>query len=222
MAEGDPEAQQALFDSIVDAGRKGGPSSAKAVMDLGGFDLPSFLNGFEPDWRLLWRNPLVWWRHKRWHESSVGAAPSSLKDWELMKLAEENIARVEFGRLRLDIQERIRLRNIRQGHGQNWWKFRELLASFAIKSRDGRIQLRAPSRFTTRIFGGVWRVWTAICIYLLAQTTIRLFNAGCLTCDVVGIYMLIPLMITIWSFLYIFGDGWWKSWSGLRRMSIAC
>lgn len=221
MAESDQENLQALFDSIVGAGRKGGPSSAQAVMDLGGFDLPAYLIGFKADWRLLWRNPMVWWRHRRWQKFSVSAGRSSLEDWELLKSAEVNIARVEFGRLRLDPQERIRLRNIRQGHGQSWWHFRELLASFAISSRDGRIQLRAPSRCTTRVVGGVWRVWSALCFYLLVQATIRLYMAGCLTCDVAGIYMLIPEMVTIWAFLYIFGDGWWKSWNELRGMSIA-
>jgi hypothetical protein len=122
-ADSDQKEMQALADRLVEAGRRGGPAGVHEFIDHGGFDLPAFLRDFETGWRLLMRYPLVWFRHKRWVDSCRCAGASSMADWEALKAAEQNIAIAEFGQRRLDSQERMRLRLIRQGYKQGGGNF---------------------------------------------------------------------------------------------------
>ncbi len=219
-ADSDQKEIQALVDRLVEAGRRGGPAGAREFIDHEGFDLAAFLRDFECGWRLLLRYPMVWLRHKRWVDSCRCAGASSMTDWEALKAAEKNIAVAEFGQRRLNGQERMRLRNIRQGHKQSWWEFRDLLTSLAVKCSEGRIELRAPPKRTTQVLGGIRRFWIATCLYLLADATMRLINTGCLTCDVAGIYVLVPTMVATWWFIHVCSDGWQSSWSKLSNMSV--
>jgi hypothetical protein len=219
-ADSDQKEMQALADRLVEAGRRGGPAGVHEFIDHGGFDLPAFLRDFETGWRLLMRYPLVWFRHKRWVDSCRCAGASSMADWEALKAAEQNIAIAEFGQRRLDSQERMRLRLIRQGYKQGWWQFRDLLNSLAVTSPDGRIELRAPPKITIQVLSGIRRLWVVTCLYLLASATMRFISTGCLTCDVFGIYVLLPGMIGIWWFIHVCSDGWRNAWSKLNDMAI--
>lgn len=218
--DSDQKEAQALIDRLVEAGRRGGPAGVHEYIDQGGFDLPAFLRDFEAGWRLLMRYPLVWFRHKRWVDSCRCAGASSMADWEALKAAEQNIAIAEFGQRRLDSQERMRLRLIRQGYKQGWWQFRDLLNSLAVTSPDGRIELRAPPTIAIQVLSGIRRLWVVTCLYLLASATMRFIRTGCLTCDVFGIYVLLPGMIGIWWFIYVCSDRWRNAWSKLNDMAI--
>lgn len=219
-ADSDQKEIQALIDRLMEAGRRGGSDGVHEFIDHGGFDLPAFLRDFECGWRLLLRYPLVWLRHKRWAASCRGESVSSMTDWEALKAAEQNIAIAEFGQRRLDSQERLRLRTIRQGHKQSWWQFNDLLNSLAVTSSEGRIKLRAPPKRVTQILSGIRRLWIVTCIYSLADATMRLINTGCLTCDVAGVFVLVPLMVGVWWFIHFCTIGWRRSWSKLNNMSI--
>lgn len=219
-ADSDPKEMQALIDRLMETGRRGGPASVREFIDHGGFDVPAFLRDFDSGWRLLLRNPLVWFRHKRWLGSCTGVGANSMATWEALKAAEKNIAIAEFGQRRLDSQERMRLRLIRQGHKQGWRQFRDLLNSLAVTSPDGRIELRAPPKRVTQVLGGIRRLWVVTCLYLLVGATIRFINTGCLSCDVFGIYVLVPLMVGIWWFIHFCSDGWLSSWSKLNKMCV--
>ncbi len=219
-ADSDEMDMQVLIDHLVDVGRRGGSAGVQEFINHGGFDLAAFLRDFECGWRLLLRYPLVWLRHKRWIASCRGARVSSMADWEVLNAAEKNIAIAEFGQRRLDRQERMRLRNIRQGHKQSWWEFCALLNSLAVISPNGRIELRAPPKRTTQVLGGIRRLWTATCFYLLIDATSRFISRGCLTCDVAGIYMLVPIMFVAWWFFHLCSDGWWKAWNKLNKMAV--
>jgi hypothetical protein len=218
--DSDRKEMQALADRLVEAGRRGGPAGVHDFIDHGGFDLPAFLRDFETGWRLLLRYPLVWFRHKRWVESCKCAGASSMADWAALKAAEQNIAIAEFGQRRLDSPERMRLRLIRQGHKQGWWQFRDLLNSLAVTSPDGRIELRAPPKIAIQVLSGIRLLWVVTCLYLLASATMRFISTGCLTCDVFGIYVLLPGMIGIWWFIHVCSDGWRNAWSKLNDMAI--
>ena len=219
-ADSDQEDLQALVDRLMQAGRRGGPAGVHEFIDHGGFDLPAFLLHFEAGWRLLMRYPLVWFRHRRWKDSRRLAGASSMADWEALNAAEKNIAVAEFGQRRLDFHERMRLRNIRQGHKLSFWQFRDLLASLAVTCSDGRIGLRAPPKCAAQVLGGIQSLWTVTCLCLLAGATMRFISTGCLTCDVFGIYVLLPAMIGIWWFIHVCSDGWRNSWSKLNDMAI--
>ena len=219
-ADSDLQEMQALASRLVEAGRRGGPAGVRKFIDLGGFDLPAFLRDFETDWRLLLRYPVVWLRHRRWVASCRDAGASSMADWEALTAAEKNIAVAEFGQRRLDFHERMRLRNIRQGHKLSFWKFRDLLSSLAVASFDGRIGLQAPPKWATQVLGVIRRLWIVTCFYLLATATMRFISTGCLTCDVFGIYVLLPGMMGIWWFIYVCSDGWRNAFVKLNDMAI--
>lgn len=219
-ADSGQEDLKALVDRLMQAGRRGGPAGVREFIDHGGFDLPAFLRDFETGWRLLLRYPVVWLRHRRWVVSCRGADASSMADWEALNAAEKNIAVAEFGQRRLDSHERMRLRNIRLGHKKSWWQFRDLLNSLAVTSSEGRIALRAPPKRATQVLGGIRRLWIVTCLYLLAGATMRYISTGCLTCDVFGIYVLLPGMIGIWWFIHVCSDGWRNAWSKLNDMAI--
>lgn len=220
MADSDQQEMQALAGRLVEAGRRGGPAGVHEFIDHGEFDLPAFLREFETCWRLLMRYPLVWFRHKRWVDACRLAGASSVEDWEALKAAEQNIAIFEFGQRRIAFHERMRLRNIRQGHKLSCWQFRDLLSSLAVTCSDGRIGLRAPPKWAAQVLGGIRRLWTVTCLYLLASATMRFISTGCLTCDVFGIYVLFPAMIGIWWFIHVCSDGWRNAFSKLNDMAI--
>ncbi len=219
-ADSDQEDLQVLVDRLMQAGRRGGPAGVREFIDHGGFDLPAFLRDFETGWRLLLRYPVVWLRHKRWVDSCRLAGTSSVEDWEALKAAEQNIAIFEFGQRRIAFHERMRLRNIRHGHKLSCWQFRDLLSSLAVTCSDGRIGLQPPPKRATQVLGGVLHIWTATCIYLLASATMRFIGTGCLTCDVFGIYVLLPAMIGIWWFIHVCSDEWRNAFSKLNDMAI--
>ena len=219
-ADSDQEDMQALLNRFVDAGRRGGSAGARDFIDHENFDLPAFLRHFESGWRLLLRYPVVWLRHKRWVDTCRRSTASSMTGWAALRAAEQNIAIAEFGQRRLNFQERMRLRIIRQRYKQSWWQFRDLLTSLAVASSEGRIVLRAPPKMATQALGGIRRLWTVACLYLLAGATMRFINTGCLTCDVFGIYVLLPEMIGIWWFIYVCSDGWRNAWSKLNNMAV--
>lgn len=219
-ADSDQEDLQVLVDRLMQAGRRGGPAGVHEFIDHGGFDLPAFLLHFEAGWRLLMRYPLVWFRHRRWKGSRRLAGASSMEDWEAMKAAEQNIAIFEFGQRRLDFHERMRLRNIRQGHKLSCWQFRNLLISLAVTCSDGQIGLRAPPKWAAQVLGGIRRLWIATCLYLLASATLRFISMGCLTCDILGIYVLVPAMVVIWWLIHICSNGWRDAWRTLNYMAV--
>jgi hypothetical protein len=225
MTKSTPESDRAdinaLIDLLLDAGRRGGSARVHELIDYGGFDLSSFLRNVNAGWLLLLHHPAVWLRHKRWIASCQTTSVNSAAAWEALKAAEQNIAVAEFGQHRFDFDERIRLRNIRQGHNISFWRFRYLLISLAVKCNDGQIVLRAPSRFASLILNALRRFWALICFLLLARATLTYTSTWCLSCDVLVPFLLLPVMLFVWWITYTSSNGWRIAWNKLNDMAIA-
>lgn len=218
---GDPEQAdaQALIDRLMDAARQGGPDRVREVIDGGGFDLPAFLRNVEAGWLLLFRHPVVWMRHRRWVRSLQFVGRTPLDTWEALRVAEKNIAVAEFGQRQLDFDERMRLRAIRQSQKLDFWQFRHLLISSAVKCRNGRITLRAPEKRILQVLKGVQKIWILACLYLVVSATLRSLAGACLTCDALAIYVSVPGMVFIWWLIDVFTDQWVNAWRTLKGMA---
>ena len=219
-ADSDLQEMQALVDRLMQAGRRGGSAGVHEFIDHGGFDLPAFLLDFEAGGRLLMRYPLVWFRHRRWKDSRRLAGASSMADWEALNAAEKNIAVAEFGQRRLDFHERMRMRNIRQGHKLSFWQFRHLLISLAVTCSEGRVVLRAPPKMAMMVLDGIRVLWLVMCLCALVGATLRLMAKGCLTCDAYAIFLLLPGMVVIWWLINICSNGWRNAWRTLNHLAV--
>jgi hypothetical protein len=211
-------ALNSLLDEFIDAARQDGQVGAKRFIDVGGFDLLAYVRSFELNWQARIFHPTVSRRLYRWRMSIEKSGPLHASDWAELELMEEELSIVEFGRNRFSYVERVRLRLIRQAHGLTWQGFLNLLNTFAANVSDGTLSLRQPSMRLTMALSTVQILWLIVCGGLLVRATLRFLMMGCITCDVLGTYLLIPYMVTVSALLYIFGDAWRNSWRKLNTM----
>lgn len=209
-----------LAKMMVEEGRRGGSEAVRRFIDCGEFNLSEYVNCFGSGWRLAVFHPIVYRRHILWKRRAGQLTPGTPEFWDLLLKEECNLATAEFGRQSISFAERARLRIIRQSHGMNWWTFRSLVCNLGAKCKGQKLQLREPPKLAIKVISIVRKTWGVISCYIVLGAAVQLLSRGCLDCASAGAFMLAPMLLVVWWFLYIVSEGWRSSCMRLRAMSI--